>query len=181
MGLKRVLSGSWFIRLIMISWIICAVAIYVLFKNMELIVHGQLYYYGLISSPDWADPYRIYTWLIYISLIVPTTLSGIALVSSFFKVEKLPQKRSAVPQRTRPPQGNVKMEPRPTFTEVIQRDETGNSNGISCPQCKKVFREALVMLEFRNGNNRMVSVCPYCNYVLGYTSEERDTNGKLPK
>ena len=91
MGLKRVLSGSWFIRLVMISWIICAVAIYVLFKNMELIVHGQLYYYGLISSPDWADPYRIYTWLIYISLIVPTTLSGIALVSSFFKVEKLQQ------------------------------------------------------------------------------------------
>lgn len=178
MGLRRVISGSWFIRLVMISWIICAVAIYVLFKNMELIVHGQLYYYGLISSPDWADPYRIYTWLIYISLGAPAALSGIALVSSFFKVEKVPQKQSIVPRRTRPPQGNVKMEPRPTVREVPQTDGKVNSNGISCPQCKKVFGRALVMLDFRSGKNRMVSVCPYCNHVLGYTSEERDTNGK---
>jgi hypothetical protein len=179
MGLRRVISGSWFIRLVMISWIICAVAIYVLFKNMELIVHGQLYYYGLISSPEWANPYRLYTWLIYISLGVPTALSAIALVSTFLKVKKVPQKQNVVPQSTRPLEGNVKMEPRSAMREVPQRVKNGDSNGISCPQCKKVFGRALVMLDFRSGKNRMVSVCPYCNHVLGYTSEEKDTNKKI--
>jgi uncharacterized protein with PIN domain len=183
MGLKGILSGSWFTRLVMISWIICAIAIFVLFKNMELIVHGQLYYYGLVLSPDWADPYRIYTWLIYICLGLPTALSGIALISSFLKVEKVPEKRNIVPQRTRPPQGNVKLEPRPPVREAPRRVESCNSgvngDGITCPQCKKVFGRALVMLDFRSGKNRMVSVCPYCNHVLGYTSEERSTNEKI--
>jgi hypothetical protein len=179
MGLKGILSGNWFTRIAMVTWIIGAVSVFVLFKNMELIVHGQLYYYGLEFSPDWADPYRIYTWLIYLSLGVPTALSGIALVSSFLKVEKAPERQNIVPQRTRPPQGNVKMEPRPTVRQVPQRVENSDCDGISCPNCKKVFGRSLVMLDFRSGKNRMVSVCPYCNHVLGYTSEERSTNEKI--
>jgi hypothetical protein len=183
MGLQNILSGNWFTRIVLIAWIICAVSVYFLFKNMELIVHGQLYSYGLLASPDWMDPYRILTWLIYISLGVPTALSSIALVSSFFKAEKVLEKQVTVPQRTtRPPQGNVKMEPpRPTVREAPQKAGTGNGNavGISCPKCKKVFGRSLVMLDFRSGKNRMVSVCPYCNHVLGYTNEEKGTNEKI--
>ena len=92
MGLKSMLTGKWFARLVMISWIICAVAILVIFKNMELIVHGQLYYYGLIFSPDWADAYRVLTWLIFLCLGLPMALSGIALASSFLKVARVPQR-----------------------------------------------------------------------------------------
>jgi uncharacterized Zn-finger protein len=55
-------------------------------------------------------------------------------------------------------------------------DVNGNVSGISCPNCKRVFGKALVMLDFRGGKNRMVSVCPYCNAVLGYTGEERVSN-----
>jgi hypothetical protein len=179
MGLKGVLSGNWFTRIVMISWIIGAISVLVLFKNMELIVHGQLYYYGLISSPDWQDPYRIYTWLIFISLGLPTALTGIALVSSFLKVEKASEIHTMVPQGTRPAQGNVKMTPRPTGGETPQRVEKGNCEGISCPNCKKVFGRSLVMLDFRSGKNRMVSVCPYCNYVLGYTSRDNPTDEKV--
>ena len=180
MGLKRMLSGKWFTRLVLISWIICAVSILLVFKNMELIVHGQLYYYGLVFSPDWADAYRIFTWVIFLCLGLPMALSGLALVSSFLKVEKVPKRENIVPQRVGPPRGVTKVESRQIVKEVPRRVENsigaGNNSGISCPHCKKVFGKALVMLDFRGGKNRMVSVCPYCNNVLGYTSEEKAAN-----
>ena len=183
MGLKRILSDGWFTRVVMVCWIICAVSIFFLFKNMELIVHGQLYSYGLRFSPDWADPYRIYTWLIYLFLGLPVVLSGIILVSSFFKVEKVPDKQSLVPQKTRPSKMNVKLESRSVVVDVPKRVENVNGSlnddGISCPHCKKVFGRALVMLDFRSGNNRLVSVCPYCNHLLGYTNEENCSNEEV--
>jgi hypothetical protein len=171
MSLERVLSGKWFTRLVLIIWITCAVFVFVLFKNMELIVHGQLYYYGLRFSPDWADPYRIYTWLLYLCLVLPTALSGLALVSSFIKTEKVPEKQNTIPQRIRSQPVMVKVESR--LAVRPERVENVDGDRISCPHCKKVFGRALVMLDFRNGKNRMVSVCPYCNYVLGNTSDER--------
>ena len=180
MGLKRMLSSKWFTRLVLISWIVCAVSIFVVFKNMELIVHGQLYSYGLVFSPDWADAYRILAWLIYLCLSLPMALSGLALVSSFLEAEKAPKRENMVPQREGPPRGVAKVEPRQIVKEVTRRVENGDGAGIidgfSCPHCKKVFGRALVMLDFRGGKNRMVSVCPYCNSVLGYTSEETAAN-----
>jgi hypothetical protein len=180
MGLKRMLSGKWFTRLVLTSWIICAVAILVIFKNMELIVHGQLYYYGLIFSPEWADGFRIFTWLFFIFLGLPIALSSLALVSSFFKVNQPLKKQNIIPERTGPPRGVVKVESPPVAKEVPKRVENGNCNGngggISCPKCKKTFGRALVMLDFHGGKNRMVSVCPYCNHVLGCTSEEKGTD-----
>jgi len=175
-GLKRMLSGKWFTRLVLISWIICAVSIFVIFKNMELIVHGQLYYYGLVFSPDWADAYRVLTWLIFLCLGLPMALSGLALFSSFLKVEQVPKRENVIPQRAGPPRGVTKVESRQIVKEAPKPVENGNCVGISCPQCKKVFGRALVMLDFRSGKNRMVSVCPYCNHILGYASEEKSTN-----
>jgi hypothetical protein len=181
MGLKRTLSGKWFTRLVMISWIICAVLILVIFKNMELIVHGQLYSYGLVFSSDWADPYRIFTWLLFLCLGLPMALSGVALVSSFFKVDEVPNKEKLVPQRQEQPRGVVKVESPKIIKEAPVKAENGNGNGsgISCPNCKRVFARALVMLDFRGGKNRMVSVCPYCNAFLGYTGEECVSNESI--
>lgn len=179
MGLKRMLNGKSFTRLVMISWIICAVAILFVFKNMELIVHGQLYYYGLVFSPDWADAYRIFTWLIFLCLGLPMALSGLALVSSFLKVEKVPEPKNIDPQRLRPPQGVAKVGSQQIVGEVPKRVENGNGSGngggISCPRCRKVFSRALVMLDFHGGKNQLISVCPYCNHVLGNTSDEECT------
>ena len=204
MDLKRMLRGRWFVRLVLASWIVCAVSVIVLFKNMELIVHGELYYYGLVFSTAWADPYRLFTWLVYLSLGVPLALSGIALVSSFFNVEEAKNKETAILQKVGPPQGFIKREFRQVIKETPIRVESikelskefevaketprkiegikempklsqsvkTDINGISCPHCKKIFGRALVMLDFRNGKSRLVSVCPYCNYVLGNTSEE---------
>jgi hypothetical protein len=182
MGLTHMLNGKWFTRLVMISWIICAVLILVIFNNMELIVHGQLYSYGLVFSSDWADPFRIFTWSLFLCLGLPMALSGVALVSSFFKVE-VPKKENLVPQRQETPRGVVKVESPKIIKEVPVKAENGNGNGnvngISCPNCKRVFARALVMLDFRGGKNRMVSVCPYCNTILGYASEERVSNESI--
>jgi hypothetical protein len=179
MSLKCMLSGKGFTRVVLISWIVCAVSIFVIFKNMELIVHGQLYYYGLVFSPEWADPYRIFTWLLFLCLGLPMTLTGLALVSSFVKVEEVPEKKNVVLQRLGPPRGVVKVGSH-QINKVpmgVGNGNGGDSNeGISCPNCKRVFGRALVMLDFRGGKNRMVSVCPYCNTFLEYASEEKATN-----
>ena len=34
------------------------------------------------------------------------------------------------------------------------------------PQLQKVFGRPLVMLNFENGKNKLVNVCPYCSYLL---------------
>jgi ssDNA-binding Zn-finger/Zn-ribbon topoisomerase 1 len=180
MGLEHILSGKWFTRLVLIIWITCAGFVFVLLKNMELIVHGKLYYYGLIFSSNWADPYRMYTWLIYLCLGLPMALSGLALISSFLKAEEVPKGGNTVPQKTGLPLGVAKVASLQNVKEVSKRVENGNSisnsGGISCPNCKKVFSRTLVMLDFHGGKNRMVSVCPYCNYVLGNTIEEKAAN-----
>lgn len=175
MDLKRIASGKWFTRLVFVNSIACAVSIYALLKSTELVVHGQLYSYGLIFSSDWAGPLNIYMWLIYVCLGLTTALGGFALVSSFLKVEKVPEKKDAVPTSLKPPQvANVP--PRQMAAEVPKRVENGNGEGICCPHCKKVFCRALVMLDFYNGRSRLVSVCPYCSHVLGNTSNVESTH-----
>src|SRR3990170_3770934 len=137
MGLKRVLTGRWFSRAVLIVWIISAVSIFVLLKDIELIVHGQLYYYGLRFSPNWADPFHFYTLLIFLCLGLPMALSGFTLVLSFIKeTDKVPEKKTAVEQ---------KVKPQPDAREEQKARETNNSMLISCPKCEKVFSRPLVM------------------------------------
>jgi hypothetical protein len=141
---------------------------------MEQIVHGQLYYYGLRLSPAWFNTYSLCSSLIYYGyLLPPMVLSGVALILSFItETDEVPQRMKAASRRPMPPQA-AKVESRPVVKEVPGRGESGKRKGISCPNCKKVFSRALVMLDFSGGTKRMVSVCPYCNYVLGNTSDER--------
>jgi phage FluMu protein Com len=102
-----------------------------------------------------------------------------ALVSSFLKAEKVPEKRSVVPRRLLPPQEVAKVGSKQIVREVPKKAENGNGgvndSGISCAHCNKVFSRALIMLDFRDGKNRLVSVCPYCNHVLRNTSDVEST------
>ena len=191
MDLASMLTGKWFTRLVLVSCIVCSVSIYFVFKNMEFIVHGQLYHFGLVFSPEWADGYRVFTWLIFVCVSVPTALSSLVLASSFLNVAKMSEAEHIVPQKAGPARGVTKVgyiksqQHRPVqqsrqvqepARKTIGRVDNGNCLGMSCPECKKVFGRALVMLDFRSGSNRMVSVCPYCNHVLGYTGEEKTKN-----
>jgi hypothetical protein len=165
MSLKRMLKGNWFMRLALVSSIVSGVAIFIIFKNMENIVHGQLYYYGLHFSPDWADPYRSYTWLIYVSLGLPMSLSGIALASNFLNVEKVIAKKNADTQKQRSQPMAVKEQPKQIQLRRPEVNKRKNEN--VCPQCGKVFEKALIMLDSHEGKNQLISICPHCQHVLG--------------
>jgi NAD-dependent SIR2 family protein deacetylase len=52
----------------------------------------------------------------------------------------------------------------------------GNGNGIQCTHCSKTFSRALVLLDFKNGQNRLINVCPYCNHLLKNTRKEKGVN-----
>jgi hypothetical protein len=167
--LQRVLSSRGFMRLVLVVWIICTVFLVFLFKSMEQIVHVQLYDYGLVLDHSWLDPFRLCSSLIYYGcLLPPLVLSGVVLMSSFIAGRKM----NAVSRRPMQPQA-AKVQPRPVVREAPKTSQSGKRNAIACPNCKKVFSRALVMLDFRGGKNRMVSVCPYCNYVLGTARDER--------
>ena len=170
--------GKSFLRFVFIIWFIGSVIILVVFKNMELIVHGQLYHYGLVFSSEWADAYRVFTWLIYICLGTQMALSAIALVSTFVVAEEAPESKSGVQQLVKQPQV-VKAGSQPVVRETPKKVESNNVSGITCPYCKKVFSRALVMLDFSGGKNRLVSVCPYCNKVLGINGKEKSANDNV--
>lgn len=177
LGIKQVLGGRWFTRVALIIWLASAVSMFVLLKDIELIVHGQLYNYGLVFNTAWADPYRFYTWMIYICIWLPAAFSGVALIFSFSKENKIPEKKVMVEQKVAVPQAAPRVASQTQQQQPVRRVppmvENGNGGGIACPHCHKVFSRALVMLDFRGGKHKLVSVCPYCNYVLGNTSEER--------
>jgi hypothetical protein len=180
LGIKHALSSRWFNRIALISWIIGAVSVFVIFKNIELIVHGQLYNYGLTFSTDWASPFLFYTLLIYVCLGLPMALSGVALIFSFYREAKTPEKRPMVQQKVRMPQQAPRVAAQSPVREPPPKVVVENgSGGISCPHCHKVFSRALVMLDFRGGKHKLVSVCPYCNYVLGNTSEQKRADVNL--
>jgi hypothetical protein len=174
-SLKRALKSVWFSRAIFVVSIISAFIVYFMLKEIELIVHGQLYEYGLQFSPDWADPYRLWTCLIYVCLVLPVALSGVGLVLSFIReTGRGPEKKPAVEPKVKP----VAKEAPKVFAakEELKIVENANGDGISCPRCRKVFSKALVMLDFHSGKPKLVSVCPYCSYVLNKSeagSEER--------
>lgn len=169
MGLKRALAGNWVSRITLVVWIISAIGIIFLLKSMELIVHGQLYYYGLQFSSEWADPYRTYTYLFYLCLGLPLALSGVALGSSFIKeTEKVPEKKTAVQQNVRlqPP---AKTGAHTIIKEKSRIFDNSISSEIECPKCKKTFSRTLEMLDFRSEKPRILNACPYCNHVLTNT------------
>jgi len=66
-------------------------------------------------------------------------------------------------------------QPKPLFHQEpkAQVKQNNSVTGTSCPSCKKVFGRPLVMLNFENGKNRLVNVCPYCSHVLGNAENEQ--------
>jgi uncharacterized Zn-finger protein len=176
MGLKRALSNSWFSRIALITSIISAIAVYFLLTRIDLIVHGQLYYFGLRFDAAWGDAYRILMWVIYACLVLPMVLSSVMLVASFTRKEtqkelpKIPEKKSESVQKV---DQTAKLQI--AGREELKTTENGHGNTmvISCPNCQRVFSRPLVMLDFAGGTPKLVNVCPYCNHHLGNAKNEK--------
>jgi uncharacterized Zn-finger protein len=88
LNLKAALNNSKFKLLILLVSITCAATGYFLLTRIDVIVHGQLYNFGLIFSPEWADSYRVYMWLIYACMVTPVVLSGVGLVFGLIKIKR---------------------------------------------------------------------------------------------
>ena len=164
-----------------VIFIACAGITYFLLTRIDLVVHQQLYYFGLSYSPEWADPYRIYMQLIYLILTLIVFLSSLILIfvvkttTTQEKAEEPPKTKKeavyTVEQNIRP-QPDIKQRPeRPA--EIEQRAIPQNrsysrneSTQVTCPKCNKTFTKPLSMLDFSQGKPKLVNVCPYCNSVL---------------
>jgi len=166
------MSSPWFNRIFLAIWVASAVLVIFLLTRFDMLVHGQLYNFGLQFDHAWADPYYFYAQLMYVALGVPMTLSVFFIALSFTrKIDKAPE---PAPKQELKPQP----QPRPVVCEerkakVKEKNNGNNSMVISCPSCKKVFSRPLVMLNFEGGKTRLVNVCPYCNHVLGNAENEQ--------
>jgi uncharacterized Zn-finger protein len=171
MNLKRLY------QIVLALWLISAVSMILLLNNIDSIVHGDLYNYGLQMSTEWANPYWTYLRLSYVLLGVPMALSLLAIAAGFRRTrERVTASVTKPPQWQKKPKRVVYQTP--TQKEEIRSSDKSREDGsmvISCPACKKVFSRPLVMLNFEGGKTKLVNVCPYCNRVLG-SAENGDSS-----
>jgi uncharacterized Zn-finger protein len=164
LGLRGLFNGFWFVRVVLVLWLVSSCFVVLFLLRIDDIVHRELYDFGLQFSYVWAGPYWMFLRLAFVVLFVPGFLSGVALVFGVFgrgdgrevkvvkrEVEKVVEK----PAEVKP--------------EVVK--ESANHLLATCPKCKKVFSKPLVMLDFSGGKTKLVNVCPYCSFILGSADE----------
>lgn len=154
----RFLGSSFFAKVTLVMWLLSAVFVMVLLNKIDGIVHGELYNYGLQFSFSWATSYWMFLRLMYVCLALPAILTIISLGSDLFRKGKGDQ--SAWTVEAKPSNGQVQ-----THKE--------NNMVVNCPNCRKMFYKPLTMLDFSTGKAKLVSVCPYCNHVLGRADEKK--------
>ena len=168
------MSSPWFYRVFLAIWVASAVLVMFVLTRFDMLVHGQLYNFGLQFDHAWADSYYLYAQLIYVGLGVPMTLSVFFIALSFTRrIDKAPEvapKQKLKPQLQPQPQPIIRQEQK---AKVKEAKKSNSGTGVSCPSCKKVFSRPLLMLNFEDGKTRMVNACPYCNYVLGNAEKEQ--------
>ncbi|MGQ9743646.1 MAG: hypothetical protein ACUVQW_03415, partial [Candidatus Bathycorpusculaceae bacterium] len=164
MNWKEMLDNGWFVRVVLVLWLVSAVFVVYLLVKVDWIVHNQLYGFGLQFSPEWAVGYWAMMRAIYFFLATPVFLSA-----AYFGLEVwLFVKRRRGGFAELKPKQSVKTTPARQKVAAVEQ----NHMLVSCPKCRRVFSKPLVMLDFSGGKTRFVNVCPYCNHVLGCAEEE---------
>ena len=70
---------------VMLVSVVIAVIAYFLLTQIDLIVHGQLYDFGLIFSPEWANSYWVILRLVYACLVTLVVLNSTAFLSGVLR------------------------------------------------------------------------------------------------
>lgn len=167
MTLKELLDNGWFAGVVLVLWLVCTVFVVFLLGRVDWIVHHELYNYGLRFSPEWASGYWATLRTIYVFLAAPIALSVVYFGLEIWRFAKGGHSRTIRAEALRAEE--------PMRTRQKEKVTEQNHMLISCPKCKRVFSKPLVMLDFSTGRSRLVNVCPYCNFVLGWgESEEAD-------
>jgi uncharacterized Zn-finger protein len=197
MGLKTSNAVGWFTYVVLGVWVISGIIVTFSELQIDSIVHVQLYNHGLQFSTEWANPYWTAAKTVYASLALPIILTVIVFGLKLVESRKNPEGflarraqtsvigREAVSAQTKLQIGTVVEENELLSVnfppehdqpkEAKAKSDLQASNGllISCPSCTKVFNRPLVMLDFSGGKTQLVNLCPYCNYNLGSTVEQR--------
>ena len=85
MDFKSLLNNNWLDRVIIVAWILSAVLVIFMLTNLDVIVNGTLYDFGLQFSNEWGQPYWLYLRLSYAFLIVSSGLGLTALAIGFYR------------------------------------------------------------------------------------------------
>lgn len=158
--------------------------------RIDLVVHGDLYYFGLVFSPEWADPYRLYMWSIYACLVVPIALSGLVIAWSFLeKSQRIPEKPQKVLEMSmKLPENVAKAAEKPP--KLVERIQKATEKPQRVPEVKSgvEFKDAerprvtsggtLGNNEYGNG---MIIACPKCKKVFSRPLVMLDFGGGKPK
>ena len=157
------LSNGWFVRVVLVLWLVSAAFIVFLLGKVDWIVHHDLYGFGLQFSPEWAVVYWAVFRMIYVFLAAPIVLSALYFGLEIWRFVRGGRGHVVRAEAQKP------VKPLMAWPKAAVAEQ--NHMLISCPKCKRVFSKPLVMLDFSGGNTRLVNVCPYCNHVLGCTEE----------
>jgi hypothetical protein len=197
LALKNITRNFWLGAFTLFTSVACAAIGYFLLTRIDLIVHGELYYFGLVFSTEWADPYRTYMLLIYVCLVLPVVLSGLSLFFSYKAKETLKELRSPskikkevvqeIPQTVKP-QPIIREElkeiaqeipqtvkPQPIIREELSTLGDNANMATSCPKCGKVFAAPIVTIDFSGGKPKLVDACPYCSSVLEQRLQQKQS------
>ena len=154
-----------------------AAAVTVLMQ-VDGLVHGLLYSYGLTFNYEWATPY----WTFFrLSLGLLCGVAGISFFSMLYVVLSRRSLSSQLPI-TVPSTPAVEVQPakveREKEKKKPERETTDDGVEIvaipmACNKCGKVFTQPLCMFDFRSGKPRLVNVCPYCNALLAMSGNSQ--------
>ena len=171
MSSNRLFNSRRFNRVViavLLVWIGSAAFGIYLLDRFDMLIHNQLYNFGLQFDHAWADTYYFYKHLMYIALVVPTVLSILSIAAGFKRQNKNTSEPAPklMPNLTQPrPQPVVRKDSKAMIKE--------NKNDVCCPTCEKVVSNPLVMLKFVDGKNRKINICPYCYHVLGNAENDK--------
>jgi DNA-directed RNA polymerase subunit RPC12/RpoP len=149
----------------MVIWVISAVIVIFMLRQIDLVVHTQLYDFGLQFDHAWADAYWMYRNIIYVCIGLPMLLSVFAIALGFTK--KI-DKKLAKPYQT---PAKKESKPAPSKAREARKNTKPIQESYTCSNCEKTFSKPLVSLSFERGKSKFVNTCPYCNHVIGEVEE----------
>ena len=163
MALKELFGDGWFVRVVLVLWLVSAVFVLFLLGQVDWIVHHELYDFGLQFSSEWAVGYWGVLRAIYLFLAVPVAFSVVYFGLEVWRFVR--GRRGGFVERK-------SVQPVKPVSRVKGLEQ--NHMLVSCPKCRRVFSKPLVMLDFSGGKTRLVNVCPYCNHVLNREGGEAE-------
>ena len=198
LSIKSALCNSKFRQLVFLICIVCAVIVYFLLTRIDLVVHEDLYNFGLIFSTQWVDPYRALMWLIYACLVTSVVLSGTVLLFDLlakkqetFTTHSLAERVGKVTTRPLPQKLPFKVEtsrhPQRLSEEHIplEDDPKKASEALITPKKNQNLhvKNTEVIESDENSENRvnnMLISCPKCKRVFQTPLVMLDFSGTKP-